>query len=111
MLAFCLSMDSKQPTRPHKRPRASDGDQDRVRDTAGTQNKRSRLSRDGGAVGDDPTMPSKTVSRAGIDPLDAVPVTQSPLPRAADLRGKWSLSDPVAGQYSDLDPVFTRDEE
>lgn len=104
-------MDPKQPSRPSKRPRASDGAQDRTRDSTGGRNKRSRLSRDGGAVGDDPTMSPKTASRAVIDESDAVATAQSFPPRVADVRVNWSLSDAVAGQYSNLDPIFTPDEE
>lgn len=86
--------DATQPNRAPKRPRASDAK--RSNDDSGERVKRSRLSpNDDGQHSGQSTAPA-TIEDAGSrksDPAD------------------WSLSHPLAGQYSNLDPAFTADEE
>lgn len=85
-----------------KRPRTSDDIQNQIAHPSDDQRaKRSRLFSDGdGEVGKDEFGQLITTSSS---PGESIGIDQNPL--------EWSLSQPLAGQFSNLDPVFTLDEE
>lgn len=87
--------ESTQSNRLLKRPRA--GDANLPSDDSGKRVKRSRVSPNGD---DERSGQLNTPSAASEDAG----------PRKSD-SADWLLSHPLAGQYSNVDPVFTLDEE
>lgn len=95
-------------TNPHlKRPRGSDTGPDKATHSSDGQDKRCRLS----THSDNKTQSKQAIAASGAPEKSLAHVTQ-----AADHSGGlgsavWSLSNPLAGQYSNLDPALTLDEE
>ncbi|KAE8363639.1 quinon protein alcohol dehydrogenase-like superfamily [Aspergillus caelatus] len=98
-----------------KRSRASDAAQDRLIRTEGERVKRRRTSHDKDEIKQSlgPAMPhapkekndhNQTVHVANSSSLHSIDQDTIAVPEA------WSLSTPVAGQYTNIDPILTRDE-
>jgi NET1-associated nuclear protein 1 (U3 small nucleolar RNA-associated protein 17) len=103
-------------TRLSKRSRATDAPQDNMIRTERERVKRRRTSR----RKDEMKQTSKTtvsqVTKETSDRQRIVHVANDPLPHSIDLEKSavpeiWSLSTPVAGQYTSIDPILTHNEE
>lgn len=94
-----------------KRSRASDATISQVAHAAGDRVKRRRFSqsKSDSEKGLKLTVPKTSQGSAGNsnDEVQSHPVDQA----AETLHASWSLSQLVAGQYSNIDPVLTSDEE
>lgn len=101
-----------QPGRLSKRSRVTDAVHDKVTHTNGDRVKRRRFSRNGGGgvsiipkAPETPATIAHTTTTSGSARKRELDRTKKP----SSVR--WSVSRPVAGQYNNLDPIFTVDEE
>lgn len=93
-------------TNPHlKRPRDIDAGPDRATHSSEGQVKRCRLSQGSNGKSQPAQLPSGTPEES-LDHAACAPGVA----REFD-SPEWTLSDPLAGQYSNLDPILTSDEE
>ncbi|EIT72310.1 quinon protein alcohol dehydrogenase-like superfamily [Aspergillus flavus] len=98
-----------------KRSRASDAAQDKLIRTERERVKRRRTSRDKDEIKQSLRPPMSNPPKAKNDNHQAVRVANSSSLHSIDqneiaLLEPWSLSTPVAGQYTNIDPILTRDE-
>lgn len=102
---YLISLPKMKPshTNPHlKRPRDIDAGPDRATHSSEAQVKRCRLSQGSNGKSQPGQLPSGTPEES----LGHVSSMASEFDSSA-----WALSDPLAGQYSNLDPILTSDEE
>ena len=98
-----------------KRSRASDAAQDKLIRTERERVKRRRTSRDKDEIKQSLRPLMSNAPKAKNDNHQAVHVANSSSLHSIDqneiaLLEPWSLSTPVAGQYTNIDPILTRDE-
>lgn len=95
-------------TNPHlKRPRGIDAGPDRATHSSEGQAKRCRLSQDDSSG----FQSGQLISPSGTPEESLGHAAYAAGVSSETDSAVWSLSDPLAGQYSDLDPILTSDEE
>lgn len=107
--SFLTMRGSSSSSRLSKRSRASDAAPNDVAHTDDDRTKRRRFSQNE-HVGLDATTPELLLQGSTRQDRDVSVIDEVPSQSLGEIRAPWALSQLVAGQYSNIEPVFSSDE-